>query len=166
MLMNTSAFSMNRIKSYTQDLVIRDSSGANTYTTESLTTKNAVPVLTPAITVNQGIRLTPLSWLSLDVIGKYVSKMYLDNTNNETLTTPSFFFADLRLSLKLNQLIKTGDHSLSFQLNNFTNAKYYNSGTPNHFFSQDGAGALTRVAYPSYYPAATRNFFVTLNMKF
>ena len=165
-LMNTSAFSINRIRSYTQDLAIYDSTGANTYATASVTTKNAIPVLTPSVIVNQGVRFTPLSWLSIDVIGKYVSKTYLDNTNNEALTTPAFFFADLRLALKLNSFIKTGDHSLSFQLNNFTNTKYYNSGTPNHFFTQDGTGALTNVAYPAYFPAATRNFFVTLNMKF
>ncbi|HVD97864.1 MAG TPA: TonB-dependent receptor [Cytophagaceae bacterium] len=165
-LMNTSAFTVNRIKSYTQDLPVYDSTGANTYTTESVTTKNAIPVLTPAVTVNQGIRFTPLSWLSLDVIGKYVSKMYLDNTNNAALTTPAYFFADLRLALKLNKFIKTGEHSLSFQLNNFTNTKYYNSGTPNNYMMQSGGGTLSQVAYPSYYPAATRNFFVTLNMKF
>jgi iron complex outermembrane recepter protein len=165
-LMNASAFSINRIKSYTQNLTIYDSTGASTYTTQELVVPNAIPVLTPAVTVNQGIRLTPLSWISLEMIGKYVSKMYLDNTNNETLTTPAFFFADLRLALKLNSIFKTGDHTLNFQLNNFTNAKYYNLGTPNHSYSQDGAGVLTRVAYPSYYPAATRNFFVTLNMKF
>jgi iron complex outermembrane receptor protein len=165
-VMNTSAFSYNRIKTYTQELAIYDSTGANTYTTESAVHKNVIPVLTPSVTVNQGIRLTPLSWLSLDIIGKYVSKMYLDNTNSEDLTTPAFVFADLRLGIKLNSIIKTGDHSLSFQLNNFTNSKYYNSGTPNQFLSESGNGMLTRVAYPSYYPAATRNFFVTLNMKF
>lgn len=165
-LMNVSSLSINRIKSYTQDLAIYDSTGANTYTTQSVTTSEAIPVLTPAVTLNQGVRLTPFSWLSLEMIGKYVSKMYLDNTNNEALTTPAFFFADLRLALKLTNLIKTGDHTLSFQLNNFTNAKYYNSGTPNHFYTQNGTGVLAEVAYPSYYPAATRNFFVTLNMKF
>jgi iron complex outermembrane receptor protein len=165
-LTNTSAFSYNRIKTYTQDLPIYDNTGANTYTTESVTVKNVTPVLTPAVTINQGLRLTPLSWLSLDIIGKYVSKMYLDNTNNNVLSTPAFCFADLRLAIKLNSFIKTGDHSLSFQLNNFTNTKYYNSGTPNSYFNQSGTGALTRIAYSSYYPAATRNFFVTLNMKF
>ncbi|HWZ23259.1 MAG TPA: TonB-dependent receptor [Cytophagaceae bacterium] len=163
---NTSAFSYNRIKTYTADFEIYDSNGADTYTTKTVITKNAIPILTPSVTLNQGIRLTPLSWLSLDVIGKYVSRMYLDNTNNKTLSTPSFFFADLRLGIKLNSLFKGGDHSLSFQLNNFTNTKYYNSGTPNNFFNQSGSGALTRVVYPSYYPAATRNFFLTLNMKF
>jgi iron complex outermembrane receptor protein len=165
-VMNTSAFSYNKIKTYTEDLPINDSTGANTNTTKSEVLHNVTPVLTPSVTINQGIRLTPLSWLSLDIIGKYVSKMYLDNTNSEDLTTPAFFFADLRLGIKLNSIIKTGDHSLSFQLNNFTNAKYYNSGTPNLFLNQAGNGTLTRVAYPSYYPAATRNFFITLNMKF
>ncbi len=165
-LMNTSSFSTNRIRSYTQELPVYDSAGENTYTTEAVTIQNAIPVLTPAVTLNQGIRLSPFSWLSLEAIGKYMSKMYLDNTNNEELTTPAFFFADLRLALKLNGLIKTGDHTLSFQLNNFTNANYYTAGTPNHFFAQDGSGGLTRMAYPAYYPAATRNFFVTLNMKF
>ena len=164
-VMNTSNISYNRIKTYTQDTPIYDSTGTEVGTKPE-TIKNAVPVLTPALTLNQGFRFTPLSWLSLDVIGKYVSRMYLDNTNSKDLSTPAFFFADLRMVLKLNSLFKVGDHNLSFQLNNFTNTKYYNSGTPNNFFNQNANGSLTRVIYPSYYPAATRNFFVTLNMKF
>jgi iron complex outermembrane receptor protein len=165
-LLHTSAFSYNRIKSYTQELPVYDSFGQDTYTTEPLTITNAVPVLTPSVIVNQGIRLTPLSWISLDVIGKYMSKMYLDNTNTEDLTTPAFFFADLRLTLKLNPILKTGDHTFSFQLNNFTNAKYYTSGTPNHYFIQNGGGSLSRYTHPAYFPAATTNFFATLTMKF
>ena len=164
-LTNSSAFSWNKIKTYVQGTSIYDSSGANTYTVHTDTFNNVSPVLTPNIIINQGLKFTPVSWLNIEVIGKYVSKMYLDNTNNETLTTPDFIFADARISIKLDKIFKVGEHTLSFQLNNFTNTKYSSSGTPNNFYTQTNGG-LVQTVYPSYYPAATRNYFVTLSMKF
>lgn len=164
-LINSSVFSYNKIKTYTQNFVIYDSTGVDTYTRNELTFNNVTPVLTPSVMINQGLRFNPLSWLSLEVIGKYVGKMYLDNSETDNLSIPATAFADLRIGLKLNQWIRSGDHTLSLQLNNITNTLYYNGGTPNHFYTQYTSG-LDRTTFPSYFPAATRNFFLTLNMKF
>ena len=99
--------------------------------------------------------------------GRYVSKSYLDNTNNEQLTAPQYVVGDIRASIKLGQWIKFGEHTLSFQLNNFTNTLYSPAGTPSNIYRQDGSGNATQnVVSPAFFPAAPRNFFVTFSMRF
>jgi iron complex outermembrane receptor protein len=163
-LYNQSAFSINRIKEVLINVPIVDSNFVNTYTTQAVSYQNVNPVLTPQSIVNQGIIIKPISWLSFDVSGRYVGKMYLDNSNNENLTTPAFFVADARASIQLRQWIKFVDASLSLQANNFTNTLYSPAGTPYNVFVNAGE-SNTIFTSPSFFPAATRNFFVSLNVK-
>ena len=166
-LTNNSTFSHNRIKEFTKNHPVYDATFTNTYTTTPVTYYDVNPVLTPSAIVNQGIRYEPVQWFSIELSGRYVSKAYLDNTNNEQLTTPEYVVGDMRAALKLGQWIKLGDHTLSFQLNNFTNTLYSPAGTPSNIFVQDASGNTTQqVVSPAYFPAATRNFFVTLSMRF
>lgn len=165
-LMHASSFSYNRIANYTQNLPVFDSLGTPLYTTAPLSVKNTAPVMTPAVMLNQGIRVEPLNWISLEVTGKYVSKMYLDNTQNEALTTPAYFFADARASVKLNKLFKRGDYRLTLNWNNFTNTNFYPNGTALNYYTQFSDGSLSQAVSPAYYPAAPSNFFLTLDMKF
>ncbi len=150
LIYNNSSFSYNRIKQWNQ-----------TYSDTTITYNNVQPVLTPSVIINQGLRFMPFDWLYADISGRYVSKSYLDNTGNEKLTAPDYLIFDFSAGIKFKKWLKYGDHSLVFHANNFTNTKYYPAGSPSHAFV---AGVET--ATPNYFAAATRNFFVTLQLKF
>lgn len=154
-----SSFSMNRIKAFTQTYQTIDS-------TFSVTYSNVNPVLTPSIISNQGIRITPFHWLYAEVSSRYVAKSYLDNTNNENLTTPEYFVFDLAAGVKLGKWLNLKEANLVFHANNFTDTKYYPGGTPNRSFLKDQNGNLIEQTSPNYFAAATRNFFATLQLKF
>ncbi|MCU0430842.1 MAG: TonB-dependent receptor [Cytophagaceae bacterium] len=165
-LLHASSVSHNRIRTLVQNLPVFDTLGNNTFTTETFRIENTQPLMTPTLMLNQGVRYSPLPWLSLEIMGKYVSKVYLDNTSTENLTAPAYFFADARVSADLSPLLKRGQYTLSLQWNNFTNTDFYPNGTANHFYQMQSGGSLVRTNSPAYYPAAPSNFFVTLNMKF
>lgn len=163
-LVNNSAFSFNKISEFTQTFAV-DSAGTQLQA-EARSFKNVSPILTPNVVVNQGLRYELSNWLYAQIMGRYVSKSYLDNTNNENLTTPDYLFADLNVTMNLKKWITIGDYSLSFQLNNITNTLYSPAGTASNTLSKDANGLYSNTARASYFPAATRNFFVTLNIKF
>jgi len=74
------------------------------------------PVLTP------NVRQSDVDWAPLSssrsAHGRYVGKSYLDNTNDETLTTPSFATLDLSSDWALG-----GGARVRLQVNNVLNNK-------------------------------------------
>jgi iron complex outermembrane receptor protein len=81
----------------------------------------------------------------LGINGRYVSKTYLDNTQNDKLTTPSYYI------LNFNTGFKGKYTSVYLNVNNFMNQKYYLPGGV--------SGGL-----PAYYVGALRNLFITFSM--
>ena len=80
--------------------------------------------------------------LSFGAVGRYVSKSYLDNTENNALITPPFFVVDATANYRWIRL----------QVNNLLNRKrIFPSG-----YVFDG------ISY--FYPLATRNAVLTLRM--
>ncbi|HEY8934483.1 MAG TPA: TonB-dependent receptor, partial [Cyclobacteriaceae bacterium] len=87
------------------------------------------------------------TWLS-----KYVSKQYLDNTQNNNLKLDPYFINDLRFSYHIYpKSIK--DIGISFLLNNIFDVKYSSNGA-------------VYGATPYYYPQAGRNFMTMFTLKF
>ncbi|HEX8847980.1 MAG TPA: TonB-dependent receptor [Gemmatimonadaceae bacterium] len=70
-----------RIRSYTDD-----ASGE--------TFHDVTALLTPKLVTNQGVRAELARWLSLDVDGRYTSRMMMTNTNDARFTVPASFLAD------------------------------------------------------------------------
>ena len=121
-----------------------------TYTTDydSLTYKNVQPLLTPNLVINQSLGYSFSKWLKTEISARYMSQSYLDNSNNDKYITPS--------SLTFNAAICVSflrQHSINFMVNNITDQKYYTSG-----YVQSGQ--------PYYFAMATRNYFVTLKLRF
>jgi iron complex outermembrane recepter protein len=128
-LRNSASFSRNRIHTWLQF-------------------SNVNPLLTPTVIVSQSVEYTPSSRVSAAATGRYVSKSFLDNTNNDALTTPSLFDLDGSVAFSIWHSAR-----LSVQLNNILNNKrLFASGYT------DGV-----VAY--YYPQATRNAVVMVDWK-
>ena len=162
-LMNSSAFSRSEIKDYTQ---YYDSAGAYT-TSVPVNVSNTVAALSPQIIVNQGIRVIPASWFYADMTIHYVSHQYLDNTKDNELSIPAFYFADTRFVLSLKKWIKAGEPTIAFQVNNITDRKYAPSGnTTGNVMNYDASGNATKGSTALFLPAAERNYFVTLTCKF
>jgi iron complex outermembrane receptor protein len=127
--------SSNRIKTYTTDY-------------DSVTYLNVQPLLTPQIIINQGITYSINKKIKFDVNGRYMSKSYLDNSNNKNYMTPASLIINSSLCINFYK-----EHSINFMVNNITDTKYYTSG-------------YVQNMQPYYFAMATRNYFVTLKLRF
>jgi iron complex outermembrane receptor protein len=108
--------------------------------------RDVQPLLTPNLIVNQSVDFTPSSFFGASLLGRYVSRSFLDNTNDDALTTPSFFVLDGNISVGLPANLR-----LSLQVNNLLdNDEVFPTGY-----------VFDRVPY--LFPQSTRNFVVMLD---
>ncbi|HYM62011.1 MAG TPA: TonB-dependent receptor [Thermoanaerobaculia bacterium] len=164
-LRGNASFSHNRIRDWTQAYDVYDSNG-NIIDQKLITHHNVNPILTPQVILNEAVEYTPSSVLSLGAVGRYVGKSYLDNTNNADFTTPSFATLDLNAAVGLGRWITAGRPRLSIQVNNVLNNKrVFPSGYSYLFLTRDATGSETLGGIPYYYPQATRNVVVMLDVK-
>ncbi|MDQ6803279.1 MAG: TonB-dependent receptor, partial [Acidobacteriota bacterium] len=108
---------------------------------------NVNPILTPAAILNQAVEYTPSPRWSASAVARYAGKSYLDNTNNNALTTPAFLVVDGTASFTVARSAR-----LILQVNNLLDRR--------HVFPS--GYAIDGVAY--FYPQATRNAVVTLRV--
>lgn len=143
--LRTSAnLSRNRIAEWTQFVDGR-----------ALVFKDVEPLLTPAVIVNQSVDYTPGGRFTIGGVGRWIGRSYLDNTNG--LEAPSFFVADGNASYRITDWAR-----VSLQVNNaFDNDRIRPSGYSYLYFDGD---ELAGDAY--YYPQATRNAVVLLDLDF
>ena len=164
-LLLTANLSRNRIREWTQfyDVYAADGSYA---TQESQVFRNVEPLLTPDVVVNPAIEWQATDALNFAVQGRYSSRSWLDNTNAPGFETPSFWNTDLAVGLELKQWIAIGEPRLRLQVNNlFDNKRIWPSGYSYLYFQQEEGGGQTLVGTPSFYPQATRTFFLSLEFK-
>lgn len=102
----------------------------------------------------------PLKNLSFSINNKYVSKQYLDNTENENRSLSSFSTQNLRIAYEL-KLKKIKSIQLTALINNLSDKIYFPGG---YTFSYNYLAAITTENY--LYPQAGRNFMVGLSVKF
>lgn len=109
-----------------------------------LNNKWSTHAFTPSFIMNNGVEYNYKSFI-VGVSGRYVSKTYLDNTQNEELTTPDYYIMNFNTGFKADYI------SVYINVNNFMNTRYFLPGGV--------SGNL-----PAYYVGAWRNLFVTFNM--
>ena len=90
--------------------------------------------------------------LEASLSGRFLSRSFLEPTNNPALVIPSFFI--LTASARLN-IYK--ESSVYFVLDNILNKLYYTNGTPVDI-NMDG------IPEPGYYVQAPRNFYIMLTL--
>ncbi len=100
---------------------------------------------------NLRLVFTPIKNLQFSIQNQFVGKQYLDNTNNEDLTTASYQLADFNATYNFD--VKRVSVGLQFLFNNIFNEEYINNG-------------YTWGTTPYYYPQAGRNFMLGLSLKF
>ncbi|PYQ30934.1 MAG: hypothetical protein DMF57_14855 [Acidobacteria bacterium] len=145
-LRNSTNLSRNRIHSWKQF-----------YGSQPIVYLDVNPLLTPTLIVNQSVDYAFAPRSSVGVTARYVSRSFLDNTNSEAFTTPSFFTLDGNVAVGVGRSAK-----LSLQVNNILNNKrVFPSGYSYLFLTP--SGAVDGVRY--FYPQATRNAVVTVDWK-
>ena len=155
--LKTSAnLSRNRIARWTQFYDVYDAEG-NWTESRPITLRNVEPLLTPSLIVSQAVDYSPTSRLSAGVVGRWVGRTYLDNTNDDDLSTPSFFLLDGSVSYAFANRAR-----VSLQVNNVLDSdEIYPSGYSYPYIAD---GAVTGIPY--YYPQATRSAVVLVDLKF
>ena len=131
-----------------------------------MTYSNVQPLLTPPLIVNQSIDFTPNNIVAVGLAGRSVARSYLDNTNDEALVAPSFFNLDGKVAFSLTRWMPKGAPRLTVQMNNILdNRRLYPSGYSWNYISRDNSGAESIGGIPYYYPQATRNVVVMLDVR-
>ncbi|MDB4880798.1 MAG: TonB-dependent receptor [Gemmatimonadetes bacterium] len=118
--------------------------------------RNTSALMTPRFVSGHGVRTELAPWLSLDVDGRYTSRMMLTNTDDPRFATPASWYADAGVTLRARR------QSVLVQVRNLLDRRVYTGGYPGP--SADGAepGALE----PYYYTLAPRNVSVSARLAF
>ncbi len=148
-------FSRNKILNFTEYIDDYDNGGqkANQYHETDIS-------FSPSVVGAATITVTPLQKLDIDLLSKYVSKQYLDNTSNESRKLDAYFTEDMRAVYSFGKKwLKNVD--LIFQVNNVFNKKYEPNGyTYSYYYNTQ------LITENFYFPMAGTNFFAGVNLKF
>lgn len=154
-LRTTASLSRNRIHTWTQFYDVYDD-GGNYVTSRPIVFHDVAPLLTPRAIVSQSVDYAPSAALSFGAVGRWVAKSYLDNTESEAFTTPSFFTLDASAAWWVTKNVRA-----SLQVNNLlNNRRVFASGYSYQYFAGD-----TLTGIPYYYPQATRNAMLMLDFR-
>ncbi|MBV9963055.1 MAG: TonB-dependent receptor [Parafilimonas sp.] len=150
--------SRNKIKSFTEYLDEYDAD-YNSIGQQSVEHKNTDISFSPNTIASATVTFIPLKNAQLNFVSKYVSKQYLDNTQNDNRRLPSYFTEDFRLNYALYKKL-FNEIDVIVQVNNIFN-KLYEPNANTYPYIYDGD--VINDNY--YYPAAPANFMVGLNLK-
>ena len=116
-----------------------------------------VPALmTPKFVSGHGIRSEVARWLSVDVDGRYTSRMMLTNTGDDRFVVPASWYADAGATLRIRE------HSVLVQLRNVFDRRVYTGGYPGPAANSADPSAME----PYYYTLAPRNLTVNAKLAF
>jgi iron complex outermembrane recepter protein len=151
----TVSLSENRIKNFTEYSDDYDKGGQiiSNY-------KNTDLAFSPTFISSSELSFLPFKKTEIALLSKYVSEQYLDNTSNSERKLDAFFVNDLRL--RYNTSFKgLKNIGLTLLVNNVLSELYEANG---YTFSYMYGGNFTTENF--YYPQATRNFLLSLSLKF
>jgi iron complex outermembrane receptor protein len=155
--------SHDRLDEWTQFVDVYDEAG-EWVGQESVVHRDVRPLLTPSHVVSGGIDWSP--WLlELGLRARHTSRLFLDNTEQESLSTPAWASADLHASLDLSRYVPTGSPRLRVDVTNLFDERIYASGY-SYLFLTRGASGDVAGGTPYFYPLATRSVYVTLQARF
>ncbi|MDQ3682205.1 MAG: TonB-dependent receptor [Bacteroidota bacterium] len=154
-VMGNLALSRNRIKDFTEYIDDYDNGGQKSTTYDETTIS-----FSPSVVGGATLNIIPFKNFTIDLIGKYVGKQYLDNTSNSSRKLNPFYIQDFRAVYSFNK--KWLKNALIIaQANNLFNKKYEPNG---YTFSYYYNAALTTENF--YFPMAGTNWMVGVNLRF
>ncbi len=148
------AFSRNKVKNYTEYVDDYDNGGQ-----QAFSYKETNIAFSPSTVGSASVNLLPFKNYELNLISKYVSEEYLDNSQHEDRKLNGYYVQNVRMSYALkSKTIKETD--FIFQLNNVFNKKYEPNG---YTYSYIYGGSLITENF--LFPMATTNFMFAVNIK-
>jgi iron complex outermembrane receptor protein len=148
------ALSENKVRHFTEYIDDYDNGGQkiNNYSSTDI-------ALSPAVIGAATISFLPSKNFEFSLLSKYVSKQYLDNTQNEGRTLDPFYVQDARAIYTLHyKFLK--EANIILQVNNVFNEKYEPNGYTYNYIS---GGQLVVNNY--YFPMAGTNIMLAVNLK-
>ncbi|MGN8226676.1 TonB-dependent receptor [Gracilimonas sp. BCB1] len=152
-------FSQNKIVEYTQ---FTDQYDANfNFLGQQETVYEDTDIAFSPSVITNGVIGYNKGGLNAELISKYVSRQYLDNTQTESRSIDPYFVNDIRLSFNLNQVPLLEGVTATLQVNNIFNHEYETNG---YTFGWLQSG--DPVHYNYYYPQAGTNFLFQVKWEF
>ncbi len=161
-LRHASSLSHARIAEWTQFYGAYDAAGAY-LGSEARVHRDTPPLLTPALTLDQGLdwRATPALELGLGARAR--TRAPLDNTGDARFRAPGFAVFDARLTLDLRRPLGPRWPRLRARLDNLLDRRHWPSGYSSLSFERDDAGRETLRGARYFYPQAGRHASVSLD---
>ncbi|MDZ7716900.1 MAG: TonB-dependent receptor [Balneolaceae bacterium] len=147
--------SQNKIEQYTQFI---DNFDTGTQETRVFTDTDIA--FSPSF-IGNAIATYNNSGFTGELIVKYVSRQYLDNTNQRSRSIDPYLRNDIRLGYSFNNIPVLQGLTANLQVNNVLDRKYETNGYTFGFIS---GGQEQHFNY--YYPQAGRNFLMQLSFRF
>ncbi|MGE5107376.1 MAG: TonB-dependent receptor [Sphingobacteriales bacterium] len=146
--------SENKILKFTEYIDDYDNGGQklNNYSKSDIS-------FSPGIIGAATISVLPAKDLEIDLLSKYVSRQYLDNTSKKSRSLNPYFTEDVRINYVLRKIVFK-ETNFILQVNNLFNKKYEPNG---YTYSYYYGGELATENY--YYPMAGTNFMFGINIK-
>lgn len=113
----------------------------------------------PSCIGNGSLTILPKKNLQLSLSSRYVSRQYLDNTENQTRSLDPFFVQDARI-IYTKKVKNNKEWSINGCINNLFDTQYEPNG---YTFSYISGGQLTTENY--YFPMAGINFMLGINIR-
>ncbi|WP_293928455.1 TonB-dependent receptor [Sphingobacterium sp. UBA6320] len=143
----TAGLSQNKIKNYTDE-------------TSGEFIKKTNIALSPATILSSEFSYAPVPSFQIALLSKYISRQYLDNSSAKERSIDASFVNNVRASYSFSILgVKNID--LGLTINNILNEKYQTNG-----YTWDYMDGNSRKYFNFYYPQATTNYMLSLNVKF
>ncbi len=157
----TLALSDNKIKNFVEYVPVYDDNWVKIR--EEVIEHGDTHILKSASTIaSNNFTYMPIEALSLSLQSKYVSRLYLDNTSSKERSIDPSFVNNVVAQYSF-QALGLQRVDLSLAVNNIFNSKYESHGyTWRQMFESKG----TIEHYNFYYPQATTNFMLGLNIRF
>ena len=149
------AFSKNKVKHFTEYIDDYDNGGQkiNNYSSTGI-------ALSPSTVGAVTLSFLPARDFEFSLLSKYVSKQYLDNTQNEGRKLDPYYVQDVRVIYTFRKKFLK-EANIVLQVNNVFNKKYEPNGYTYNYIS---AGELVVNNY--YFPMAGTNFMTAINFRF
>ncbi len=147
-------FSKNKIENYTEFIDDYDNDGQieRNFSDTDI-------ALSPSIIANSILGFSD-NGLTTELTTKYVSKQYLDNTQNDARSIDPYLVNDLRISYTFTNLSFVKAITANLMINNLLDEKYETNGYTYGYV----LGGEQRFNY--YYPQAGRNFLLQVKWEF
>ncbi|HEY0897445.1 MAG TPA: TonB-dependent receptor, partial [Sphingobacteriaceae bacterium] len=151
----TLSLSENKIRSFTEYVDDYDNGGqiVNQYSYTDI-------AFSPAVVASSELAYVPARKIELALLSRYAGSQYLDNTSSKSRRIDPFFVSDLRLRYNTS-LARVKNIGVTLLINNVFSERYEANG---YTFSYRYDGTLTTENF--YFPQATRNFMLGVNLKF